>query len=58
MENEKTRAVLDQEYFTQVFHVPFDHELYTMAELLQGPFTSVDLARKEKIDRLLREVEE
>ena len=44
------------EYFTYVKHLPFFDELYTLRELMNGPFTNVPYEQQEKIDRLLRSV--
>ncbi|MBQ9505279.1 MAG: alfa-L-rhamnosidase RamA, partial [Lachnospiraceae bacterium] len=57
MENEKTKKILDEEYFTYVNHIPFEDELYTMEEMMNGPFTCVPFELRDKIDGLLREVE-
>ena len=55
--NAKTRAILDEEYYSYVGqNIPFKKELYTLEETMQGPFTNVPPAQQEKIDRLLREV--
>ena len=57
MQNEKTRKILDEEYFCHVSHLPFMDELYTLKELMNGPFTNVPYEQQDKIDRLLRAVE-
>lgn len=57
MANEGTRKVLDAEYFSSVEKLPFYDELYTLQELMNGPFTNVPYEQQARIDRLLREVE-
>lgn len=56
-ENPKTWAVLEKEYHMD--HIPFEKELCTLEEMTWGPFTGYGVSReqREKIDRLLREVE-
>ena len=55
--NEKTKDILDREYFSTVKKLPFKDELYTLQELMNGPFTNVPYEQQAKIDKLLREVE-
>ncbi len=55
--NPKTKAILDREYKTKEDHIPFEKELCTLEEMTWGPFTCVPQEQREKIDRLLREVE-
>lgn len=57
MADERTRTILQREYQTKEDHIPFEDELYTLAELMDGPFTHVPQETKERIDRLLRAVE-
>lgn len=57
MANEKTKKILDEEYFSTVKSLPFYNELYTLQELMNGPFTNVPYEQQEKIDRMLRAVE-
>ncbi|MGI6106636.1 MAG: family 78 glycoside hydrolase catalytic domain [Lachnospiraceae bacterium] len=54
--NPKTRAILDEYYFRYRNNIPFEDELYTFREILQGPFTSLPQDRQMEIDRKLREV--
>ncbi len=54
---EGARKVLDKEYFSFVKEMPFYDELYTLQELMNGPFTNVPYDQQAKIDRLLRAVE-
>ena len=56
-ENPKTRAVLDQEYHFD--RIPFEKELCTLEELTWAPFTGYGVTRekRERLDRMLREVE-
>ena len=55
--NPKTRAILEKEYKTKEDHIPFEKELCTLEEMTWGPFTCCSQEQREKIDRLLREVE-
>ena len=55
--NPKTRAILEKEYKTKEDHIPFEKELCTLEEMTWGPFTCCAQEQREKIDRLLREVE-
>ena len=55
--NPKTRAVLEAEYDLANRQIPFEKELCTFEELTWGPFTCIPQEQREKIDRLLREVE-
>ena len=55
--NEKTKEILEREYYSIVKKLPFKDELYTLQELMNGPFTNVPYGQQKKIDRLLREVE-
>ncbi|MDO4337759.1 MAG: family 78 glycoside hydrolase catalytic domain [Eubacteriales bacterium] len=57
MNCEGTKKVLDEEYFCTVKEQPFYDELYTLQELMNGPFTNVPYEQQEKIDKLLRAVE-
>ncbi len=54
---EGTKKILDEEYFSIVKDFPFFDELYTLQELMNGPFTNVPYEQQEKIDKLLRAVE-
>lgn len=56
MQNPDTKKILDEEYFIYVNHVPFEKELYTLSEMLEGPFTGVPEGVAEKIDERLRQV--
>ena len=57
MANEKTKKILDEEYFSFVTQLPFMDELYTLRELMNGPFTNVPYEQQNKIDLLLQAVE-
>lgn len=57
MAYEGTKKILDEEYFSTVKDLPFFDELYTLQELMNGPFTNVPYEQQEKIDKLLRTVE-
>nr|MCR5625796.1 family 78 glycoside hydrolase catalytic domain [Lachnospiraceae bacterium] len=56
---EPTRKILDENYhvYLREVPVPFEDELFTLEEMLNGPFTSIPKEAVEKLDRLLREVE-
>ena len=55
--NPKTKKILDEQYFPLVGQIPFEKELYTLQELMNGPFTGVSHEQQRKIDKLLRAVE-
>lgn len=55
-ENAATREILDREYFPYHKHLPFEKELYTFRELLNGPFTNLSYEKQEELDRMLRAV--
>ena len=46
--------ILDREYAQA--KIPFEAELCTLRELTWAPFTGTDKSTREKLDRLLREV--
>ena len=56
--NPKTREILAKEYKTKEDHIPFEKELCTLYEMTWGPFTCVPQEQRDKIDRLLRAVED
>lgn len=56
LEDPKTRSILEQEYFVYHKKLPFEKELHTFRELLNGPFTSVPYEQQKKLDELLREI--
>ena len=60
--NPKTWEILQREYMQSdalknSAHIPFEKELCTLEEMTWGPFTCVTQEERERIDRLLREVE-
>ena len=55
--NPKTREILQKEYRDLNDHIPFVKELCTLEEFTWGPFTSATKEQREKLDKLLREVE-
>ncbi len=55
-ENPKTRKVLEEDYFSVRGSFPFEKELCTLREHLNGPFTSLPHEKQEEIDRKLREI--
>lgn len=57
MANEQTRKILEEEFFSVHHKVPFEKELYTMEELMNGPFTSLPYEKQKEIDKRLRAVE-
>lgn len=57
MENENTRKILEEKYLSVVKNIPFENELYTLKEQMNGPFAFVSYEEQEEIDRLLRAVE-
>ncbi|MDO4647164.1 MAG: family 78 glycoside hydrolase catalytic domain [Eubacteriales bacterium] len=57
MENPKTKAILDEEFFARYHSLPFFGELHTFREILQGPFTWLPYETQERIDARLRAVE-
>ena len=55
--NEKTRQILEEDYFPYRRKLPFQKELYTFEELLNGPFTNLDYESQKAIDARLRSVD-
>lgn len=55
--NPRTRALLEREYKTKEDHIPFEEELCTLRELSWGPFTSMTGEQRERIDKLLRDID-
>lgn len=55
--NEKTRKILEEDYFSYCPKLPFEKELYTLEELLNGPFTNLPYEQQRALDARLREVE-
>ena len=56
-ENPGTRKILQDEYDIDNRAIPFRAELCTFEELTWGPFTCIPQEQRDRIDRLLREVE-
>ncbi|MDD3220013.1 MAG: family 78 glycoside hydrolase catalytic domain [Lachnospiraceae bacterium] len=57
MKNEKTRKILDEDYFIYHSNLPFFKELYTFEEQLNGPFTNLPYDQQKALDEKLRAVE-
>ncbi|MCI8416328.1 MAG: family 78 glycoside hydrolase catalytic domain [Lachnospiraceae bacterium] len=57
LENEKTRKILEEEYFSRFIKISFRKELYTLAELLNGPFSYLPYEEQRALDQKLRSVE-
>ena len=57
LENEKTRNILEEEYFSRFIKISFRKELYTLAELLNGPFSYLPYEEQRALDQKLRSVE-
>ena len=55
--NEKTRKILEEDYFSYCPKLSFEKELYTLEELLNGPFTNLPYEQQRALDARLREVE-
>jgi alpha-L-rhamnosidase len=55
-ENPKTKAILDETFYKIHKVLPFEKELYTLREMLNGPFTNLPYTEQAEIDRRLREV--
>lgn len=56
MENDKTREILEREYFSRFKGIPFEKEVYTLEELMNGPFTSLPHEQQKILDRKLRQI--
>ncbi|HEY9575595.1 MAG TPA: family 78 glycoside hydrolase catalytic domain, partial [Lachnospiraceae bacterium] len=54
--NPKTRKILEENYYSVHPKLPFEKELYTFREILNGPFTFLSHEAQAEIDRKLREV--
>ena len=57
MENAGTRKILEEDYLCRFKNIPFEKELFTLEELMNGPFTSLPREEWEELDRKLRCVE-
>lgn len=57
MENAETRKILEEDYLCRFKNIPFEKELFTLEELMNGPFTSLPREEWEELDRKLRCVE-
>ena len=55
--NPKAMEIIKREYTFKEDHIPFEKELCTLREMSWGPFTSMTEKQRQRIDRLLREVE-
>ena len=55
--NPKAMEIIRREYTFKEDHIPFEKELCTLREMSWGPFTSMTEEQRQRIDRLLREVE-
>ena len=54
MENPKTRKILEENYLCRFKNIPFEKELFTLEELMNGPFTSLPREEWEALDAKLR----
>lgn len=57
MENPKTRKILEENYLCRFKNIPFEKELFTLEELMNGPFTSLPREEWETLDAKLRSVD-
>ena len=55
--NPRAMEVITREFAFKEDHIPFERELCTLREMSWGPFTSMSEESRQRIDRLLREVE-
>ena len=56
MENAETRKILEENYLCRFKNIPFEKELFTLEELMNGPFTSLPWEEWEALDAKLRSV--
>ncbi len=49
---------MEEDYFVYHEELPFEKELYTFEELLNGPFTYLSYEQQKAIDKRLRKVEQ
>ena len=56
MENAETRKILEEDYLCRFKNLPFEKELFTLEELMNGPFTSLPREEWEALDKRLRSV--
>lgn len=56
MADSRTRDVLEKEFFSIHSKIPFEKELYTLREIMEGPFTTVDWDKQKEIDKKLRSI--
>ena len=57
MENAETRKILEENYLCRFKNIPFEKELFTLEELMNGPFTSLPREEWEALDAKLRSVD-
>lgn len=56
LENERVRKLLE-EYSVYYEDMPFKEQLYTLGELLNGPFSRISLEEQKILDKKLREID-
>ncbi|MCI8853638.1 MAG: hypothetical protein HFI32_09085, partial [Lachnospiraceae bacterium] len=54
LENEKTRKILEEDYFSIRKKRSFEKELHTLGELLNCPFAYLPYEQQKELDRKLR----
>ena len=55
-ESPEALKILQEEYGLDTTEIPFKRELCTLEEVSWGPFTAISQEKRDKIDRLLREI--
>jgi len=57
MANPKTREIVEREFPPARDSIPFEKEVCTLREMTWGPFSAITQEQRDRIDKLLREVE-
>lgn len=57
MNTEATRKILEEDYLCYHKKLPFEKELYTLEELMNGPFTGLPYEKQKELDLRLRQAE-
>ena len=52
----RARKILEEDYLCRFKNLPFEKELFTLEELMNGPFTSLPREEWEALDKRLRSV--
>lgn len=56
LDNPETRKIVEEEFFSVYPTMPFEDELYTFREVLNGPFSHLPHEKQAEIDERLRQI--